>query len=75
MTFNPDEPKEHEKLVAPNENYEVAICVSCGGEFIKRLSNSTKKLANGIKGMRSKNCSRRCARDWRNKSPAERNIK
>ena len=53
-------------LVVPNENYEIAHCIYCGGEFIRRLNNSTKQLGVGIKGMKAINCSAQCAKDWRN---------
>lgn len=45
---------------APNDNYEVAICETCGREFIKRKRKGTRQLAVGIRGRLSKNCSKRC---------------
>jgi len=57
-----------QKLVAPNENYEVAICRNCGTEFIKRLNNSTKQLSPGIRGWRAMNCSKKCTRESKRSS-------
>ena len=49
-----------QKLIVPNKNYAIAICRHCGNEYIKRLTNSTKQLAPGIRGWRTKNCSKKC---------------
>lgn len=55
----------NQKLVVPNENYEIVICKNCGKEYIKRLNNSTKQLSPGIRGWRMKNCSKKCTRESR----------
>jgi len=54
-----------QKLKAPNENYEIAICRNCGKEYVRRLNNSTKQLAPGIRGWRMKNCSKKCTRMYK----------
>lgn len=57
-----------QKLVSPNGNYEVAICRNCGEEYIKRLNNSTKQLAPGIRGWRMKNCSKKCTMESKHRT-------
>ena len=54
------------KLEVPNANYEIAICINCDREFIRRLINSSKQLGPGIKGWKAINCSSKCAREWKN---------
>ncbi len=53
------------KLVAPNDNYEVVNCLVCKKEFIRRITKGTKKLAVGIRGRLSKNCSRICTKKYK----------
>ncbi len=56
------------KLIAPNENYEIANCKNCGKEYIKRKGNSTKQLSPGIRGCRMKNCSKKCTMESKHKA-------
>ena len=54
-----------QKLIAPNDNYKIAICLFCGDEFIKRTANGTKQLAAGIRSRSSINCSKKCSSSYK----------
>ena len=49
----------------PNDNYEIIICVNCHKEYVRRKTGSTKQLSVGIRGSRTKNCSKKCSSEWK----------
>lgn len=47
--------------------YEIVKCSNCDKPFYRRLSGHKKKVGKDIKGKNARNCSKQCARDWKNK--------
>ena len=54
-----------QKLIPPNENYEIVECAYCTKPFIRRKHNRSKQLAPGIRGWRMINCSKKCGLAYR----------
>ena len=57
----------------PSNNYEWFTCYVCQVKFPKRKAKSlSKRLHRGCKAARSKNCSPKCCKTWRQMKEVDR---